>query len=118
MATIAHKEFGVKIPYGHVQLGSSGEVRAFVEKPTLNFMANAGVYVMETKVMNYIPQGKVSSLETDVFPQLIARGERLGSYYESAYWADVGSMADFERVNNEALADPSIVAPRWPPSDA
>jgi mannose-1-phosphate guanylyltransferase / phosphomannomutase len=116
VATIALKEFGVKIPYGHVLVGDSGEVKAFVEKPTLNFMANAGVYVMEAKVMGYIPQGKASSLETEVFPQLIARGERLGSYYESAYWADVGSMADFERVNNEALADPSIVQPSGPPS--
>ena len=114
VATIAQKEFGVKIPYGHVVLGEKGEVKAFVEKPTLNFMANAGVYVMEPRVLSYIPPGKASSLETDTFPLLIKRGEKLGSYYESAYWADVGSMADFERVNNEALADPSIVLPKGP----
>lgn len=114
VATIALKEFGVKIPYGHVLVGDSGMVKAFVEKPTLNFMANAGVYVMEARVMDYIPREKSSSLETDIFPQLIARGEKLGSYYEAAYWADVGSMADFERVNNEALANPSVVFPPGP----
>jgi NDP-sugar pyrophosphorylase family protein len=109
VATIALKEFDVKIPYGHIVVGDSGRVKAFEEKPTLNFMANAGVYVMEPKVLDVIPKGKVSSLETEVFPRLIADGEKVGSYYESAYWADVGSMADFERVNNEALADPSVV---------
>lgn len=113
-ATIALKEFGVKIPYGHVIVDGTGRVKAFEEKPTLSYMANAGVYVMEPRVLDEIPSGVVSSLETDVFPKLIAKGEVIHSFFESAYWADVGSMADFERVNNEALADPSIVAPPRP----
>lgn len=111
IATIALKEFGVKIPYGHVVLNGDGSVKAFEEKPTLSYMANAGVYVMEPGLLEAIPPAGAASLETDVFPKLIARGEKLGTYFEPAYWADVGSMADFERVNNEALTDPSIVAP-------
>ena len=113
-ATIALKEFGVKIPYGHVIVDESGKVKAFEEKPTLNYKANAGVYVMEPRVLEAIPAGRVASLETEVFPQLISRGEVINSYFESAYWADVGSMDDFERVNNEAIADPSIVLPPRP----
>jgi len=114
VATIALKEFGVKIPYGHIVVDGAGRVTAFEEKPTLSYMANAGVYVMEPRVMDAIPSGKVASLETDVFPKLIAKGEVIHSYFESAYWSDVGSMADFERVNNEALTDPSIIAPPRP----
>lgn len=118
VATIALKEFGVRIPYGHIIVDSAGKVTAFEEKPTLNYMANAGVYVMEPRVLEAIPSRKVSSLETEIFPLLISRGETIGSYFESAYWADVGSMADFERVNNEALSDPSIIAPQRPdPTD-
>ncbi len=113
--TIALKDFGVKIPYGHIEIDGNGKVTAFHEKPTLNFMANAGMYVMEPRLLDFIPEGKVSSLETEVFPSLIAKGERISSYFESAYWADVGSMADFERVNDEALSDPSIVVPGRPP---
>jgi NDP-sugar pyrophosphorylase family protein len=109
VATIALKEFGVKIPYGHIMVDGGGRVTGFEEKPTLNYMANAGVYVMEPGVLDAIPSGRPTSLETEVFPGLIAKGEVINSYYESAYWADVGSMADFERVNDEALADPSIV---------
>lgn len=114
VATIALKEFGVKIPYGHIVVEKSGRVMAFEEKPTLNYMANAGVYIMEPKVLEAIPSAKTVSLETDVFPQLIAKGEVINSYFEQAYWADVGSMADFERVNNEAMTDPSIVVPQGP----
>jgi mannose-1-phosphate guanylyltransferase len=114
VATIALKDFGVKIPYGHVVVDKSGKVTAFEEKPTLNYMANAGVYVLEPRIFDAIPLGRSSSLETEVFPGLISKGEVITSYYESAYWADVGSMADFERVNDEALADPSIVVPHGP----
>ena len=116
VATIALKEFGVKIPYGRVVVEESGRVTAFQEKPTLSYKANAGVYVMEPRVLEEIPQGRAASLETDVFPRLIARGEVINSYFESAYWADVGSMADFERVNDEAITDPSVVAPPRPPA--
>jgi len=117
VATIALKEFGVKIPYGHISVDREGRVTAFEEKPTLNYMANAGVYVMEPRVFDEIPSHKAASLETDVFPSLIAKGMTINSYFESAYWADVGSMADFERVNNEALTDPSITAPKNTPLD-
>jgi NDP-sugar pyrophosphorylase family protein len=116
MATIALKEFGVKIPYGHVLVSDQGKVVGFEEKPTLNYMANAGVYVMEPSLLDSIQTGKVSSLESDVFPRLISKGEKINAFFESAYWADVGSMADFERVNDQALNDPSIVVPRKPKS--
>jgi mannose-1-phosphate guanylyltransferase len=111
IATIALKEFGVRIPYGHIVVDSGGRVTAFEEKPTLSYKANAGVYVLEPRLLESIPQGRVCSLETETFPSLIAKGEQINSYYESAYWADVGSMADFERVNNEALSDPSVLVP-------
>ena len=111
IATIALKEFGVRMPYGHVILNGDGKVTAFEEKPTLSYMANAGIYVLEPRLLEFIPQGRVCSLETETFPSVIAKGEQVNSYYESAYWADVGSMADFERVNNEALSNSSALVP-------
>ncbi len=74
-------------------------------------MANAGVYVFEKKIFDYIPVGKVSSLETDVFPKLISSGEELFSYFETdSYWSDIGSLVDFERVNDDMLANSLAVA--------
>ncbi len=104
--TIAVKKYGVKIPYGHVTVGPDSVITSFEEKPTIEYLANAGVYVMEPRILNEIPPGRQCSLETEVFPALLARGENLHSYFEDASWADVGSMADFERVNDEILAGP------------
>ena len=62
------------------------------------------MYVLERSVFGSIPAGKVCSLETEVFPAMLERGERLVSYYEEAYWNDVGTMGDFEKVNDEVLS--------------
>lgn len=102
-ATIALKKFDVKIPYGNVTIGDSNTILKFEEKPTLSYMANAGIYVLEKKIFGFIPAGKAASLERETFPSMISSGEKIGSYYEDASWADVGSMVDFERVNDELL---------------
>lgn len=107
IATIAVKKYGVKIPYGHITVDQDSRIVAFAEKPTISYLANAGVYVMEPKILDYIPGGKQSSLETEVFPLLLSKRERINSYFEEADWADVGSMADFERVNDQVLANGS-----------
>lgn len=103
-ATIALKKFDVKVPYGHITTGPDSTIQRFEEKPTLHLMANAGIYVLEKSVFASIPPARPCSLETEVFPALIERGEKLNSYFEEAYWNDVGTMGDFEKVNDEILA--------------
>jgi NDP-sugar pyrophosphorylase family protein len=104
IGTIALKKFEVKVPYGYIRVNNDETIQKFEEKPTFAFMANAGVYAFERRLFDQIQRNKFSSLETEIFPGLITSGEMLGSYYEdSAYWADVGSMVDFERVNDDVL---------------
>lgn len=106
IGTIALKKFEIKVPYGYIKRNQTGLIQRFDEKPTLSFMANAGIYAFEKRIFGYIPgNNRACSLETDIFPGLITGGEVLRSYYEEgAYWADVGSMVDFERVNDDYLA--------------
>jgi len=102
IGTIALKRFEFPVPYGHIELGDDNcTIRSFREKPTFSFMANAGVYVFEPKILGYIPPNRVVSVERETFPALLKNGERLNGYYEEAYWADVGTLTDFERVDKE-----------------
>jgi NDP-sugar pyrophosphorylase family protein len=103
VGTIALKKYEVKVPYGFITVDDQGRIKKFEEKPTLSFMANAGIYILEPEIFKSIPAGRACSLETETFPLLLSKGERMNSFYEEAYWADVGSMIDFERVNDEAL---------------
>jgi len=104
LGTIALKTFEIKVPYGHIKLDSNSRITKFEEKPKVSFSANAGIYIFEPKIFKYIPPNKVMSLETEVFPKLIDKGEQLNGYYEDAYWADVGTITDFERVDKELLS--------------
>ncbi|MDA4113043.1 MAG: nucleotidyltransferase family protein [Thaumarchaeota archaeon] len=103
IGTISLKKYEVKVPYGFITVDDQQRIKKFEEKPTLSFMANAGIYILEPEIFKSIPSGRACSLETETFPLLISKGERMNSFYEEAYWADVGSMTDFERVNDEAL---------------
>ena len=101
IGTIALKKFEVQIPYGYIQVNNDFRISRFQEKPTLSYLANAGVYVFERRIFDHIPANEVKSLETDIFPELLGKGEKLNGYYEDAYWADVGNMSDFERTDRE-----------------
>jgi len=103
IGTIALKKFEVPVPYGYIEVDAKSSIQSFTEKPTLTFSANAGIYILEPKVFGYIPRKEIVSLETETFPALLKNGERLNGYFEEAYWADVGTITDFERVDKELL---------------
>jgi mannose-1-phosphate guanylyltransferase len=102
--TIALKRFEVTSPYGHIEVDETYRIGKFEEKPTLSFQANAGIYILERKIFDYIPVDQIASLERETFPTMLSHGETFNGYFEEAYWADVGSMTDFERVDKELLS--------------
>ena len=104
IGTIALKKFEVPVPYGHIEVDANSNIERFTEKPTFSFMANAGIYVLQPKIFRYIPQNRVASLEKETFPTMLEKGEKLSGYYEDVYWADVGTITDFERVDKELLS--------------
>lgn len=62
--------------YGSVEIDINSAVQSFREKQTekIGGFINAGVYLLERKVVEAIPAGCVVSIERDVFPQLIGHG--------------------------------------------
>lgn len=104
-ATIALKKFNVEIPYGYVELDPGMTVTSFREKPTFTYQSNAGIYVLNPRIFDYIQTSPVPvNLERDVFPAMIVSGEKVTGYCEDAYWADIGTVTDFERVDKELLS--------------
>ena len=101
IATVAlHK---VKDPsrYGVVKLSSVGVIEDFVEKPkkyASSNLVNAGIYVFNPEVFQYIELGKTCSIEREVFPKL-ARENKLHGYEVNSLWIDVGKPVDYIRAN-------------------
>lgn len=96
MATLALWEVEDPQPFGVADLRPDGRIDCFQEKPApgeeLSKLINAGIYVFEPGIMDYIPEGKVS-LEREVFPHILAEG--MSGMPFQGYWADCGTLESF-----------------------
>ncbi len=82
--------------YGVVAI-EKGRITQFVEKPAKDEapsrLANAGRYVFEPRVFDFIEAGRAVSLEREVFPALIRQG--LTPYRFEGYWSDAGTLPSY-----------------------
>jgi NDP-sugar pyrophosphorylase family protein len=94
--------------YGLVETDSESRVQRFLEKPkpeevTCNTI-NAGIYILEPRVLDFIPEGEQFMFEYGVFPQLLERGEPFYAYTWQGYWRDIGTSASYLQANMDVLA--------------
>lgn len=98
-ATIVLTEVENPSAYGVVEFGADYQVLRFLEKPKpgetgdieINTI-NAGIYILEPKLLDYIPRGENYSFEYNLFPDLLRRREKFYAFVENdAYWLDIGT---------------------------
>lgn len=96
VATIAVWPVDDPSAYGVVAI-ENGRVTRFVEKPAKgeapSNLVNAGRYVFEPRVFDFIEAGRAVSLEREVFPKLIEPG--LVPYHYEGYWSDAGTLPSY-----------------------
>ncbi len=84
--------------YGAVTLDASGTIRSFGEKRGQGpGLINAGVYLVERRVVDDIPAGTVS-WEHDVLPRWVGRGAR--GYTMRGLFVDIGVPEDYRRLSS------------------
>ncbi len=80
--------------FGCVVHDGDGLVRAFVEKPPKQEAptdeVNAGTYLLEREILDFIPAGRPVSIERETFPAVIAAAKGLYAYTTGDYWIDLG----------------------------
>ncbi len=93
--------------YGLVEVESDGRARHFIEKPkpeeiTCNTI-NAGIYILEPRVLDYIPSGEKFSFEYQLFPALLEAGEQIYGYTWRGYWIDIGAPQRYLQANKDLI---------------
>lgn len=92
--------------YGLVRTASDGRILEFVEKPTPDLidtdLINAGAYVLEPEVLDWIEPGRKVSSEHEVFPALVEKG-LLGATAVSGYWLDLGTPERYLQAGVDIL---------------
>jgi mannose-1-phosphate guanylyltransferase len=96
--------------YGVVETEKDGRVRRFLEKPKVEEITsnniNAGTYVLEPKVLDYLPKGENYSFEYGLFPDLLKRGEAFYAHIPTrTYWIDIGTPERYLQVHEDLLAN-------------
>ena len=83
--------------YGQVITDPGGYVTDFREKgiAVQESYINAGLYVLEPAVFDYIPQNKFVSLEKDVFTAILEDDKKINTYKYVQNFFDIGIPEDY-----------------------
>jgi len=106
--TIALTHVDDPTKFGVVETGKDGRVIRFTEKPewkdVRSHWINAGVYILEPEVLDYIPDDTFYMFEKGVFPEMLNKGEPVYAYSSDAYWIDMGTPEKYHQLNNDMLS--------------
>ena len=88
--------------FGVVELGGN-RILSFVEKPrpeeAPSNLINAGAYLLEREVLNYIEEEKMVSMEKEIFPKIIEDEKNFLGFQIKDYWIDVGRISSYHKVH-------------------
>lgn len=99
IATMCVREYEYQIPYGVIETEGTN-LLTIKEKPTYRNFVNAGIYVFNPEVFEYIPQNEFYDMPK-LFEQLIQKSRKTSVFPIREYWLDIGQINDFNRANNE-----------------
>lgn len=83
-------------PWGIADVGADGRVQSFAEKRELGVWANAGFFVMEPAVFDYL--GPAEALEERPL-SLLATAGQLYAYRHTGFWACMDTHKDTQALN-------------------
>jgi D-glycero-alpha-D-manno-heptose 1-phosphate guanylyltransferase len=97
LATIAGLHVMDASRYGTLQIAAGGRVTGFIEKTGLSApgLINAGVYIFDRAILDYIPEGP-ASLERDIFPRVLP--QRVYALERRGMFIDIGIPEDLARA--------------------
>ena len=94
--SVAAVPYSVNVPYGIFEL-TGRDIQGVKEKPTYNYYANAGIYLIKKKLLDLIPDG-VFYNATDFIDTLIAKQHKVIRYPLTGYWIDIGKHEDYQKA--------------------
>jgi dTDP-glucose pyrophosphorylase len=97
--TVAVRQHEFRVPYGVVETDGV-TITGISEKPVMRHFINAGVYLLNPEVCQFIPNGQPYDMP-DLISRLVTEGRRVVSFPVREYWLDIGQVKDYQK----ALAD-------------
>lgn len=95
--SVAAVSYTVSIPYGIFDL-SGRDINGLIEKPTYNYYANAGIYLIKKSALDEIPEDTFFNA-TDLIEKLIAEKKKVIRFPLNGTWIDIGNPQEYQKAN-------------------
>lgn len=94
--SVASVPYTVNVPYGIFELDGR-EIKDIVEKPTYNYYANAGIYLIKKELLRFIPKDTFYNA-TDLIRDLIENNYNVIRFPITGYWLDIGNHSEYAKA--------------------
>lgn len=95
--SVAAVPYAVSVPYGIFDLDGR-DIRGLIEKPTYNYYANAGIYLIKKAALDEIPEDTFFNA-TDLIEKLIAVNKKVIRFPLNGTWIDIGNPQEYQKAN-------------------
>lgn len=96
--SIAAVPYTISVPYGIFELDGR-EIKGVLEKPTYNYYANAGIYLIKRELLDLIPEGEFFDA-TDFMDMLMKKGYKVIRFPLNGIWIDIGNPQDYQKAKD------------------
>ena len=94
--TVASVDYSISVPYGTLNVNGT-KLESIVEKPTIRYLCNAGIYVLNPNCIKHIPKGKEYNM-TDLISSYICKSKNINVFPLHEYWMDIGNIDDLNKA--------------------
>lgn len=95
--SVAAVPYTVSVPYGIFDLDGR-EIHGLIEKPTYNYYANAGIYLIKRRALDEIPDDTFFNA-TDLIEKLISENKKVIRFPLNGTWIDIGNPQEYQKAN-------------------
>jgi NDP-sugar pyrophosphorylase family protein len=93
--------------FGVLEIAADGFVERFLEKPapeeTDSHLVNAGVLMLDPKILRRIPPDTFFSFEQGLLPGMVTDREPIYGRFDGGYWMDIGRPRTYLAANRHVL---------------
>lgn len=97
--SVAAVPYSVSVPYGILDIEGKRNIKGLIEKPTYDYYANAGIYLIKRSALDLIPDDTMFH-STDLLEALVARGKKVIRFPLNGTWIDIGNPQEYKRAND------------------
>jgi dTDP-glucose pyrophosphorylase len=97
--TIAVRQYDIDVPYGVVETDGVRVVR-IAEKPTVRNFINAGMYLLNPEVHQFIPDSRKYDMP-ELINRLIDESRMVICFPVREYWMDIGKVEDYRKAMDD-----------------